>query len=130
EDPAYQEALTKVAEVQRPLLDALSSEVRQTLVKFLPKVRDVRFDIPFEARSYAIRRACEIIVDDGTPTLLQHKGDGIQSLVALGVARHVMEQSSSSVRNLVVAIEEPESHLHPDAIHELRDVLSEMSRTH
>jgi len=130
DDPAYQDALHRVAEAQRPLLDALSSEVKQTLVQFLPKVKDVKFDIPFEARSYAIRRACEIVVDDGTPTLLQHKGDGIQSLVALGLARHVMERSSSSTRNVVVAIEEPESHLHPDAIHELRDVLSQMSRAH
>ena len=130
EDTAYQDALNRVAEAQRPLLDSLSGEVKQTLVQFLPNVRDVKFDIPPEARSHAIRRACEITIDDGTPTLLQHKGDGIQSLVALGLARHVKERSSSSTRNLVVAIEEPESHLHPDAIHELRDVLSEMSRTH
>lgn len=130
EDTAYQDALNRVAEAQRPLLDSLSSEVKQTLVQFLPKVKDVKFDIPSEARSRAIRRACEIIIDDGTPTLLQHKGDGIQSLVALGLAQHVMERSSSSTRNVVVAIEEPESHLHPNAIHELRDVLLEMSRAH
>jgi predicted ATP-dependent endonuclease of OLD family len=66
------------------------------------------------------------VIDDGTPTLLQYKGDGVQSLAALGIMRHVSERGARG-KNLVVAIEEPESHLHPTAIHELRDVLKELS---
>ncbi len=130
EDPEYQAALKQIEDAQRPVLDALSKEVKATLNQFLPKVKSVTFEMPSDPRSYAMRRAYEIVVDDGTPTYLRHKGDGIQSLVALGLARHVMEQSATSTRNLVVAVEEPESHLHPDAIHELRAVLSEMSKTH
>lgn len=130
EDPQYQAALKQIADAQRPILESLSKEVKATLSQFLPKVKSVRFEMPIDPRSYAMRRASEIVVDDGTPTYLRHKGDGIQSLVALGLARHVMEQSVTSTRNLVVAVEEPESHLHPDAIHELRAVLSEMSQLH
>jgi putative ATP-dependent endonuclease of OLD family len=47
----------------------------------------------------------------------------------LGIMRHASEDSALG-RNLVLAIEESESHLHPGAIHELRHVLDELSNRH
>jgi len=86
----------------------------------------VKVTISDEARYGALRRACEITVDDGTPTLLARKGDGIQSLAALSLMRHSFE-SGALGRQLILAIEEPESHLHPSAIHRLRAVLTEIA---
>ncbi len=82
-----------------------------------------------EARYRALRRSCEITVDDGTPTLLARKGDGVQSLAALSLMRHSSE-SGALGRQLILAIEEPESHLHPSAIHQLRLVLAEIAGKH
>jgi len=93
------------------------------------RISDVQVQIPSEARFQALRRSCEIIINDGTPTLLQYKGDGVQSLAALGIMRHASEKSAHG-KNFVIAIEEPESHLHPSAIHELRDVINELSGNH
>jgi putative ATP-dependent endonuclease of the OLD family len=128
-DPDYLAALQRIAKIQQPLLNQLSESIKSTLVNFLPAVKDVRVQIPTEERFRAMRRSCRIIVDDGTATLLQHKGDGVQSLAALGIMRHASERGARG-RNLVVAIEEPESHLHPRAIHELRTVLAELSGKH
>jgi len=128
-EPAYRQALDSIAALQQPLLDRLSSNIKETLIKFLPNVTDVRVQIPPEDRYKALRRNCKIIVDDGTPTLLELKGDGVQSLSALGIMRHVSD-STAIGRNLVIAVEEPESHLHPGAIHELRQVLYELSQKH
>jgi predicted ATP-dependent endonuclease of OLD family len=128
-DPRFQEALKQIAELQQPLLDQVSSNIKQTLVAFLPEVNEVKVQIPQESRYEALRRACQIVIDDGTPTLLQYKGDGVQSLAALGIMRHVTETSAAG-RNLVLAVEEPESHLHPTAIHALRAVLATMATTH
>ena len=100
-----------------------------SLIKFLPDVTDVRVQIPIEERYRALRHYCQIVVDDGTPTLLELKGDGVQSLAALGIMRHASE-STAIGRNLVIAIEEPESHLHPGAIHELRQVIRDLSERH
>lgn len=129
EDKDFIEALRKVAEIQQPILDKLSESIKKTLVKFLPKVSDVKVQIPSEARYRALRRSCQIVIDDGTATLLKYKGDGVQSLAALGIMQHASE-SGSRGKNFVIAIEEPESHLHPNAIHELRDVISELSKKH
>lgn len=111
------------------MLDKISASIKETLKEFLPNVREVQVSIPAEARFRALRRACEIVVDDGTPTQLFRKGDGVQSLAALSLMRHASETSGAG-RNLILAIEEPESHLHPNAIHQLKAVLTEIARKH
>jgi len=128
EDPAYKAAMSQVASLQQPLLDSLSDQIRETLKEFLPKVKQVRVRIPQEARYRALRRDCEIVVDDGTPTQLSRKGDGVQSLAALSLMRQT-SGSTMTGRQLILAIEEPESHLHPSAIHQLKAVLAEIART-
>lgn len=128
-DPEYQKALDKVAELQQPYLDRISASVKDTLVKFLPDLKGVALRTVKALRYRAARNAYEIIIDDGTPTALEHKGDGVQSLAALGIMRHASESRSES-DNLFIALEEPESHLHPEAIHALRDVVEEMSSRH
>lgn len=125
----YRALLTRVAELQEPLLKTLSATIRDTLVKFLPAVKDVHVEISSEGRYRALRRECEVVVDDGTPTLLEAKGDGVQSLAALGMMRHASETGARG-RNLVIAIEEPESHLHPRAIHEFKEVILELAKKH
>jgi putative ATP-dependent endonuclease of OLD family len=126
---AYKEALAEVAKIQAPVLDEISKSITETLRVFLPKVANVRVTIPEEARYRALRRSCEIIVDDGTATPLARKGDGVQSLAALSLMRHSSE-SGALGRQLILAIEEPESHLHPSAMHQLRTVLGEIARKH
>lgn len=127
--PAYQEALTKVKELQQPVLEALSNSVHKTMVSFLPAIKSVQIEITEEQRIRALRRSAKIIVDDGTPTDLEHKGDGVQSLAALALMRHASE-SGGKGKSFVIAIEEPESHLHPSAMHVLRKVLTELSATY
>lgn len=129
EDPDYVAAVDKIAELQSPILDRLSSSIKDTLSKFLLDVKSVSVSIPEDVRYRTIRHGCEIMVDDGNPTLLEHKGDGAQSLAALGILRHASDRLARS-RNLVIAIEEPESHLHPSAIHQLKEVLNELSGEH
>lgn len=124
---AFQNALAEVAKLQQPVLDQISEGIRETLKEFLPNVKQVKVVIPQEARFRALRRSCEIIVDDGTPTHLSRKGDGVQSLAALSLMRHASE-SRASGQQLILAIEEPESHLHPHAIHQLKSVLTEIAK--
>lgn len=124
--PEYKAALEKVRELQQPVLDGLSASVHKTMVSFLPAIRSVRFEIAEEQRIRALRRSAKIIVDDGTPTDLEHKGDGVQSLAALALMRHASEIGAKG-KSFVIAIEEPESHLHPSAMHVLRRVITELS---
>ena len=124
--PEYKNALTEIAKIQQPVLDRISESVERTLKEFLPNVKEVKVKISEEKRYQALRRDCEITIDDGTPTRLQQKGDGVQSLAALSLMKHASERSASG-RNIILAIEEPESHLHPKAIHQLKNVVIDIS---
>ncbi|HWB33392.1 MAG TPA: AAA family ATPase [Acidobacteriaceae bacterium] len=121
----YVAALKEIEKLQAPVLSSLSRQLKSTLITFLPAVRDVKVRIAREARTEALRSS-EIIIDDGIPTHLKYKGDGVQSLVALALMGTYQETSDSSVHT-IVAIEEPESHLHPSAIHSLRGVLADIA---
>ena len=118
----YKEAIEKIAKIQEPLLKELSDSVTKMISSFLPSVTSVHIDMPQDARYRAFRRGLRIEVDDGNKTPLERKGDGVKSLVALALMRYASE-SSTNTANSIVAVEEPEAHLHPQAIHELRDVL-------
>lgn len=125
--PEYKVAMAKIKELQQPVLNELSSSVHSTMAGFLPAIRSVKFEIEEGQRSLALRRSTRIIIDDGTPTDLDHKGDGVQSLAALALMRHASELGGKG-KSFVIAIEEPESHLHPKAIHALRKVIYELAQ--
>jgi hypothetical protein len=128
-DSDYQNAVAAIAKLQQPVLDQLAGSIRDTLIQFLPAIQNVKLEIQDDQRDNALRSAFKIVIDDGTPTELEYKGDGVQSLAALGIMRHASERGARG-KNLIVAIEEPESHLHPRAIHELRSVITELASKH
>jgi putative ATP-dependent endonuclease of the OLD family len=130
EDSAeYSQAVAKIRELQKPILDKLSQSIKPTMQKFLPAIKNIEFEIADEDRVRALRRSAKMIVDDGSPTYLRYKGDGVQSLAALALMRHASEIGAAQ-KNFVIAVEEPESHLHPNAIHSLRTVLQELATEH
>ena len=122
QDPEYLEALEKIKQLQQPLLEKLSENIKKPLERFLPDINDVIIEITERSRRTSFVRGIDIIVDDGTPTNLSLKGDGVKSLAALGLLKDRVKDDGASI----IAIEEPESHLHPSAIHELNEVIQEL----
>jgi AAA15 family ATPase/GTPase len=119
----YVAAVQKIADLQQPYLDKVSNSIQKSLMQFLPGIRGVKVHVPSSAREVALRSQCQIEIDDGSMTLLEYKGDGVKSLAALGLLKDKEVFSGASV----VAIEEPESHLHPGAMHSLREVLDTLA---
>lgn len=123
----YQSALRSIRALQQPVFDRVSQAVADNLKALLPDVQSVRIEDEGREVSSRSRLAdVRVIVDDGTPTELAFKGDGVQSLAALAMTQHY-SASAGNAREFIVAVEEPEAHLHPRAIHGLRDALRETS---
>ena len=125
-NPDYINAMNKIEELQQGILDGISNQIIEPLQEFLQTVRNVQIHIQNERWSIAMRRNTEIIIDDGTPTPIQQKGDGIKSLTALAI----LNIPARVDRVSVVAIEEPESHLHPESARQLYDTIMSLSQTH
>lgn len=122
-DQRYQEALATIASLQNPVLLQLAKKLEVPLKEFLPSIKSVKIVANENRRRLALRQDVSIIVDDGTPTSIEHKGDGVKSLAALGLLKNAHTKSEFSV----LAIEEPESHLHPSAINQVNDIIRSIS---
>jgi predicted ATP-dependent endonuclease of OLD family len=121
--PEYINALEIIKNLQAPILNNLSEEIKKSLVEFLPNITNVHINVPEESRRISLRNNFDIIIDDGTPTNLSFKGDGVKSLAALSLLKNRIAIDGVSI----IAIEEPESHLHPAAIHQLNEVIISLS---
>ncbi len=104
------------------MLEALSESITTQLQAFLPEVKEVSIKHQEEERAFT--RGVSVVVDDGAPTDLMYKGDGVQSLAALAMMQHYSRETARA-REFILAVEEPEAHLHPDAVHALRETLRE-----
>lgn len=124
-DNRYLEALNTIGELQQPILDELANRVHGPLKEFVPSIKSVRLEISESSRRYSLRRDVSVVIDDGTPTLLEYKGDGVKSLAALGLLKSQSAPTGASI----LAIEEPESHLHPAAIHQVNEIIRSISQT-
>ena len=125
----FKQALASITKLQEPILKRLGENIKATLKQFLPQVREVLIEQSADQRIRAVRRGVTISINDGTMTPLECKGDGVQSLAALAMIRHASSRASSG-KSFVIAIEEPESHLHPKAIHEIKEVIDELGVEH
>lgn len=123
DDKKYQEAIQTINALQEPIIDRLQQAVKSTLSGFLPNISDV--SISFDNRITMERyRDVSIRINDGQNTDIQNKGDGVKSLVSLALLNNIHINDSGMS---VVAIEEPEAHLHPEAINRLRESVYSLS---
>lgn len=120
----YQAALE---ELNRSVIEALVPlEVRllEGVKEFVPEVTSVSLRVDgFDFRTRL--PDVEIDIDDGQPTSLSAKGDGVQSLVAISLVRMLARENPDVT--YILAVEEPEAHLHPGAVRKLRAVLDDIA---
>lgn len=124
-DQSYQNALKVIEDLQQPILEDLAQRIQELLTEFLPTIRNVQIEIPETSRRIGVRREFNVIIDDGTPTNIEYKGDGVKSLAALGLLKNKLRHPGASI----IAIEEPESHLHPGAIHQLNEIIKSLGES-
>lgn len=125
-DPQYVSATDTINQLQQNVLNRIANQIVIPLREFLPSVQDIQIHIQKDQRRAALRRNIEVIIDDGTPTSIQQKGDGIKSLTALAMLNIPNQEGRVSV----IAIEEPESHLHPESARQLYDTILLLAENH
>lgn len=124
ENKDYQTALDKIKNLESSIINKLSEEIKTSLSDFLPDLKDVSLHSEDLGLLIRHRQDYSLMIDDGNPTDLLNKGDGVKSLVALSLLKNKKTIPNSAS---VIAIEEPESHLHPSAIEILRKAIVSLS---
>lgn len=120
----YKSAIDKIVELENKVLNELSIQLIEPLSLFLPNLKDVKIiqeNPPYRRTRY--RGYIDVLLNDGIETSISFKGDGIKSLVALAILNNRHNPNNASI----IAIEEPEAHLHSGAIHSLINVILSIS---
>jgi hypothetical protein len=120
----YEKLLEQLSAAVTNALKPLAVELGDTLKDFIPDVSDVRIQVTKGDVLDGLIDETKVLIDDGAETDLRHKGDGVQSLAALAMARKAADRG---LRSLILAVEEPEAHLHPSAVHRVRQVINEIA---
>ena len=120
DDEDYKKAQKYIDQYQQQKLKDLSKRIKEPLAIFMPSIKEVSLILE-ERKSRNIK--LEVCINDGVLTSLSQKGDGVKSLTTMAIL------SKSTAKNRVIIIDEPEAHLHPEAIHYLKKVLYELSIT-
>lgn len=123
----YKSAEQTIYNLQEAVYNDIANRILAPLQEFLPQLTNV--EIKSRGRRLVwrgFRNDVDVILNDGTPTSILYKGDGIKSLVSLVI----LKESKNEIGASIIAIEEPESHLHPEAIHSLVNVINGISENH
>ena len=107
----------------------MAKRVKVPLKNFLPAIKDIKIyykDYPRYSRIYNPKNL-NVEVDDGVLTSLNNKGDGVKSLATIAL---LSEATKSQSQSHFIIVDEPENHLHPDAIHYIESVLRDISANH
>lgn len=119
----YLKAMDTINRLQQNVMNEIAANIKQPLQEFMPKIKEVKLQITDERRRNYFRSGIDIIIDDGNPTNIELKGDGIKSLTAIALLKEHALKSDTPV----IIIEEPESHLHPEAINQLNAIIESLS---
>ena len=129
----YLECKNKMIELQLPIIQNLEKKLCSNLQTFLPDIQevslsrdDIGFDSSFKIMPYRYRHS-PIAINDGNLTSIDDKGDGTKSLIAISLIQSMSFENLNG-KSIILCIEEPEAHLHPEAVHSLKSVLIELSK--
>lgn len=122
EDEEYKRCLDVISKKQNEVLLGFQDEIREIVSRYIPSVSGISYQ-SHEGTFRATKKAGHLFIDDGVETALELKGDGIKSLTAIALISATSENKHSSV----FCVEEPESHLHSDAIYGIKKILREAS---
>lgn len=126
-DKNYNTALRSIESFQKPILDSLGKSLTESIKGFIPEVKKVEVaqDEPIRR---AISRSVDVFVEDTVRTNIEQKGDGVKSLIAISLVNSSI-QTAGRDKSIILALEEPESHLHPAAVRALNKILNEISES-
>lgn len=120
----YLALIDQINELRHNAVGEVGKDLVGSIQRYLPSVRDVEIVPQDFGRSDSVD---DILIDDGSVTSLSRKGDGIKSLVTLALIQELAGEQSRS-HSFILAVDEPEAHLHSTAVHELQVLFTELSR--
>lgn len=116
-------------EIRIPIITQTEQELKNLLNDVFP---DCDLEIQFETPSFEMLMSTpKIFIDDGLKNSVENKGHGIQRAVIFAILRRYADlvsiNDSGEKKKMIIAIEEPELYMHPQAQRTLRGVFKRIA---
>lgn len=126
QDEEYAELLEKLNNIEDLYLKTLSRSITEQIKGYANNITSVQL-IPTHRRS-TIPLIDHLEITDDVVTSSTEKGEGLQSLIAIGLIQEATRHLSNH-KAYILAIDEPEAHLHPDAIRIINNTLRQLAQS-
>ncbi|MFF2487233.1 ATP-dependent endonuclease [Microbacterium sp. NPDC058062] len=114
----------RLNELRQHAVQRIGRDLTESVQKYIPSVRSIELQTADVERTDSVD---ELSVHDGAVTSIEHKGDGIKSLVTMALIQELAQEQARG-HSVILAIDEPEAHLHPASVHELQQLFQELSQ--
>ena len=121
----YRLKTEELNEMRRNAVSDLGSQIMESVRGYLPSIRGLELEL----EEFDFENTIEdLIIDDGSRTRIAYKGDGVKSLVTMALIQELARERSQN-GSFILAVDEPEAHLHSAAVHELQGLFQQISAT-
>ena len=122
----FKKLFMKLQKAQEKKLKALSNSITHEIKTFLKDdVKNIKIHTHDRISAYK-QTLTSIDIGGNIDTQLEMKGDGLKNIISILIMQYMTKQKSKG-KNIVFIIEEPESHLHPEAIRKINNILYNIS---
>lgn len=125
QDEDYANLLEKLNKIEDTYLKALSNSITEQIKGYASNISSVQL-IPAHRRS-TVPLIDHLEITDEVITSSTEKGEGLQSLIAIGLIQEATRHLGNH-KAYILAIDEPEAHLHPDAIRIINNTLRQLAQ--
>lgn len=121
----YQALTDELNSLRQKAVARVGRDLTESVRRYLPSITSIDIQTTDVQRANTVE---ELIINDGTSTSIESKGDGIKSLVTMALIQEFAQERSEG-QNFILAVDEPEAHLHSLSVHELQNLFEELSQT-
>lgn len=119
----YVNLTSRLNELRQEAVGHIGRDLTDSVKRYIPSVKSIELQSADVERTDSVD---ELVVDDGAVTSIEHKGDGIKSLVTMALIQELLQEQARG-HSVILAVDEPEAHLHPASVHELQQLFEGLS---
>ena len=122
----YQDLMQEIKQIEDDYLNALSGNITKRIQGYAQNISEVELIRANRRNTMPLIDRLEIT--DNVRTSSTEKGEGLQSLIAIGLIQEATKHLGNHKAH-ILAIDEPEAHLHPKAVRAISNTLRELATT-
>jgi hypothetical protein len=119
----YRSKAQELFRMRREAVTVLSTKIAESVRGYLPSVKE--FELAIDELD-EVNTIGDLLIDDGNRTRIADKGDGVKSLVTMALIQELARERSKST-SFILAVDEPEAHLHSAVVHDLQGLFQQIS---